>query len=61
MDLNTVANVVDITTNVLATIGGSAVTAALIPKASDRTVKVYNIIRKIVDFVGANWINAKNS
>ncbi len=40
--------------------GGGAVLAAVLPKASDDAIKIYKIIRFIVDFVGANWINAKN-
>ena len=61
MDITTVSNMVDIGINVFAIIGGSAVTAAFIPKPSDKATAVFNIIRKLVDFVGANWFNAKNS
>ena len=47
--------------NVAATVGGSSVLAALLPKASDNAIKVYKLIRLVIDFIGANWLNAKNS
>ena len=62
MDLN---YVVDIATTILnvgsSVIGGSAVLAAVLPKASDNAIKVYKLIRLVIDFIGANWLNAKNS
>lgn len=60
MDLNTVSSVIDIGTTVLSTIGGSAIVAAVLPKPSENAYKVFIIVRKIVDFVGANFFNAKN-
>ena len=60
MDLNTVSSVIDIGTTVLSTIGGSAIVAAVMPKPSANAYKIYLIVRKLVDFVGANWFNAKN-
>lgn len=41
-------------------IGAGAVAAAILPKPTENTVKVYKLVRLVVDFVGANWINAKN-
>lgn len=40
--------------------GVGAYLAAFLPKPSDKAVKVYKLVRLVVDFVGANWINAKN-
>lgn len=59
-----VSTVVDATTTVLSTassvVGVSAFLAAALPKPSTNTVKIYKLFRVIVDFIGANWINAKN-
>ena len=60
MDINTVSSAVDLTINALATVGGGAVLAAVLPKPSENAYKVFIIVRKIVDFVGANFFNAKN-
>ena len=60
MDISTVSSVVDIGINVLSVVGGSAITAAFMPKPSDNAYKVFLIVRKLVDFIGANWFNAKN-
>ena len=60
MDLNTVSNIVDVTINVLTVVGGSSVAAAFLPKPTDNAIKIYQIVRKVIDFVGANWLNAKN-
>ena len=60
MDINTVSSVVDLTINTLATVGGGAVLAAVLPKPGTNAYKVFIIVRKIVDFVGANFFNAKN-
>ena len=60
MDISTVSAVVDIGINVLSVVGGSAIVAAVLPKPSENAYKVFIIVRKIVDFVGANWFNAKN-
>ena len=63
MDINTVSSAVDLTINTLATVGGGAVLAAVLPKPGESEYKayaVYLIVRKVVDFVGANWFNAKN-
>ena len=61
MDITTVSNVVDIAINIAATVGGSAVLAAVLPKPTSNTVLVFQIVRKVIDFIGANWLNAKNS
>ena len=64
MDITTVSNVVDIAINIAATVGGSAVLAAVLPKPGESEYKayaVYLIVRKVIDFIGANWLNAKNS
>ena len=47
--------------NVAATVGGSSVLAAVLPKPTSNTVLVFQIVRKVIDFIGANWLNAKNS
>lgn len=60
MDITTVSSVIDTGINVLSVIGGSAVAAAILPKPSDRAYKIFLIVRKLVDFVGANFFNAKN-
>lgn len=61
MDISTVSSVVDIGINVLSVVGGSAITAAFMPKPSANAYKIFLIVRKLVDFVGANFFNAKNS
>ena len=64
MDITTVSNVVDIAINIAATVGGGAVLAAVLPKPGESEYKayaVYLIVRKVIDFIGANWLNAKNS
>ena len=58
MDINLIADVV---VTGLATVGGSAITAAVLPKPTTTVWAVFKIIRAVVDFVGANWFNAKNS
>ena len=60
MDIVTVSTAVDTTMNVLSVVGGSAIVAAVLPKPSENAYKVFIIVRKIVDFVGANFFNAKN-
>ena len=60
MDIVTVSTAVDTTLNVLSVVGGSAIVAAVLPKPSENAYKVFIIVRKIVDFVGANFFNAKN-
>ncbi len=59
-----VSTVLDVTTTVVSTafttVGVSAFAAALLPKPSVNAVKVYKLVRTVVDFIGANWINAKN-
>lgn len=42
-------------------IGSSAVIAAAMPKTTTRAVKIFTIVRKVVDFLGANIFNAKNA
>ncbi len=60
MDISTVSAVVDTGINVLSVVGGSAIVAAVLPKPSDNAYKIFLIVRKLVDFIGANWFNAKN-
>lgn len=60
MDIVTVSTAIDTTLNVLSVVGGSAIVAAVLPKPSENAYKVFIIVRKIVDFVGANFFNAKN-
>lgn len=60
MDISTVSTVIDTGINVLSVVGGSAIVAAVLPKPSERAYKVFLIVRKLVDFIGANWFNAKN-
>ena len=60
MDIVTVSTAIDTTLNVLSVVGGSAIAAAVLPKPSENAYKVFIIVRKIVDFVGANFFNAKN-
>ena len=61
MDLTNVSDAVDIIINVAATIGGSSVIAAVLPKPTSNAILIFQIVRKVIDFVGANWLNAKNS
>ena len=42
-------------------IGSSAMIAAVLPKTTTRAVKIFTIVRKVVDFLGANVFNAKNA
>ena len=42
-------------------IGSSAVIAAALPKTTKRAVKIFTVVRKVVDFLGANIFNAKNA
>ena len=42
-------------------IGSAAVAAAVIPKTTTRAVKIFTVVRKVVDFLGANVFNAKNA
>ena len=60
MDIVTVSTAVDTALNILSVVGGSAIVAAVLPKPSENAYKVFIIVRKIVDFVGANFFNAKN-
>lgn len=56
MDINTVSSVVDLTINTLATVGGGAVLAAVLPKPgtnASKAYQIYLIVRKVVDFVDA--------
>lgn len=46
--------------NALATVGTGAIVAAFAPKPTPTAYRVYVIVRKVVDFIGANWFNAKN-
>lgn len=60
MDIQIISTAVDTTLNVLSVVGGSAIVAAVLPKPSENAYKVFILVRKIVDFVGANFFNAKN-
>lgn len=60
VDIVTVSTAVDTALNILSVVGGSAIVAAILPKPSDNAYKIYLIVRKVVDFVGANFFNAKN-
>ena len=60
VDIVTVSTAIDTTLNVLSVVGGSAIVAAVLPKPSENAYKVFILVRKIVDFVGANFFNAKN-
>ena len=42
-------------------VGSSAVLAAVLPKTTTRAIKVFTLVRKVVDFLGANIFNAKNA
>lgn len=42
-------------------VGSSAVLAAVLPKTTTRAIKVFTLVRKVVDFLGANVFNAKNA
>lgn len=42
-------------------VGSSAILAAALPKTSTRAVKIFTLVRKVVDFLGANIFNAKNA
>lgn len=52
---NTAANV---TISVLTVMGGSAGLSALLPQGVPGTA--WGAVRKVLDFIGANWGNAKN-
>lgn len=63
MDIATASAIVDTGLNALSTVGAGAILAAVLPKPgtnASKAYQVYLIVRKIVDFVGANWFNAKN-
>ena len=63
MDIATVSTAVDTGLNVLSTVGAGAVLAAVLPKPgtnASKAYQIYLIVRKVVDFVRANWFNAKN-
>lgn len=61
MDLSTALDVgLTVVSTASSVIGAGAVAAAILPKPSENAVKVYKLVRVVVDFVGANWINAKN-
>lgn len=42
-------------------VGSSAILAAALPKTTTRAVKIFTLVRKVVDFLGANVFNAKNA
>ena len=60
MDLTNVSEVVVTAIVGLSGVGGSALVAAMLPKASANSIAIFKIIRAVVDFIGANWLNAKN-
>ena len=55
-----VSTVIDAAVTFFSVTGVGAYAAALLPKPSANAVKVYKLVRLVVDFVGANWVNAKN-
>lgn len=57
MDINAIADVV---VTGLATIGTGALGAAILPKPSSTALVIFKVVRAVVDFIGANWMNAKN-
>lgn len=58
MDINSIA---DIVITGLSVVGSSSIAAAILPKPTTTALAIFKIVRAIVDFVGANWGNAKNS
>ncbi len=42
-------------------VGTSALAAMVLPKTTTRAVKIFTVVRKVVDFLGANVFNAKNA
>ncbi len=47
--------------DILAVVGGSALTGALLPVPSNRNRVILVGIRRLIDIVGANIFNAKNA
>lgn len=60
MDLTNVSEVVVASIVGLSAVGGGALVAAVLPKASANSIAIFKIVRAVVDFIGANWLNAKN-
>lgn len=58
MDINSIA---DIVITGLSVVGSSSIAAAILPKPTTTALAIFKIVRAVVDFVGANWGNAKNS
>lgn len=58
MDINSIADVV---VTGLSVVGSSSIAAAILPKPTTTTLAIFKIVRAVVDFIGANWGNAKNS
>ena len=58
MDINSVA---DALVTGLSVVGSSSIAAAILPKPTTTALAIFKIVRAVVDFVGANWGNAKNN
>lgn len=58
MDINSIADVV---ITGLSVVGSSSIAAAILPKPTTTALAIFKIVRAVVDFIGANWGNAKNS
>lgn len=58
MDINSIADVV---ITGLSVVGSSSIAAAILPKPTTTALAIFKIVRAVVDFVGANWGNAKNN
>ena len=56
--LDMVLTLIDVGTSL---VGTSALAAMALPKTTTRAVKIFTVVRKIVDFLGANVFNAKNA
>jgi len=58
MDINSIADVI---VTGLSIVGSSSIAAAILPKPTTTALAIFKIARAVVDFIGANWGNAKNS
>lgn len=58
MDINAAADVI---VTGLSVVGTSAIGAAILPKPTNTALAIFKVVRAVVDFIGANWGNAKNN
>ena len=58
MDINSAADVI---VTGLSVVGSSSIAAAILPRPTTAALAIFKIVRAVVDFVGANWGNAKNT